>query len=70
MTAPKKAPCPKCGAPGESLGLYRYENGWQHVECDRCHYFGPGAGNALQAVREHNASAKAEQSPSDQGVEG
>jgi uncharacterized metal-binding protein (TIGR02443 family) len=57
MSYPRKKPCPECGAPGDDLAVYTYENGWRHVECDDCGYLGPGAGNALQAIRSHNALA-------------
>jgi hypothetical protein len=51
MTYPKMKPC-KCGNP--DVAVYGYENGWKHVECDKCHYLGPGAGNIRQAIRDHN----------------
>jgi hypothetical protein len=60
MAYPKIKPCPHCDNAG--LAMYGYECGefglqvnW-HVECDDCHYMGPG-GNKLQAIREHNARA-------------
>jgi len=59
MTRPKKEACPRCGAPGEELSVYTYENGWRHVECDGCHYMGPGEGNIVQAIRSHNARSRA-----------
>lgn len=49
---PKIKPCPECGAP--YLSIYTYENGWRHVECDACTYLGPGAGNKIDAVKQHN----------------
>lgn len=52
MTYPKIKPCPKCG---DEVTVYKYDSGWQHVECDNCLYFGPGEGNRLQAIRSHNA---------------
>lgn len=52
MTYPKMKPCPKCGDP--DVSVYTYENGWRHVECDECHYLGPGAGNIRQAIQDHN----------------
>lgn len=54
MTVPKTKPCPNCG--NIYVSVYAYENGWQHVECDECHYLGPGEGSTLQAVRSHNAA--------------
>jgi hypothetical protein len=55
MTYPKIQPCPKCG--NSEMEMYGYGDfgplNW-HVECDDCHYMGPG-GNKLQAVRQHNA---------------
>lgn len=54
MTYPKIRPCPQCGK-HDVLAVYRYDNGWRHVECDACFYFGPGAGNQMQAIRAHNA---------------
>lgn len=56
MTYPKIEPCPQCGA--DDLLMYGYGE-WGttwHVECDDCHYIGPG-GNKLQANRAHNANA-------------
>lgn len=57
MSGPKIAACPKCSAPGDDLSVYRYENGWQHVECDSCHYMGPGEGSKVQAIKSHNVRA-------------
>jgi hypothetical protein len=54
MTCPKIMPCPNCGAPGTDLSVYTYENGWRHVVCCECSYLGPGAGNIIQAIRDHN----------------
>ncbi|SMD18621.1 hypothetical protein SAMN05880593_13552 [Rhizobium sp. RU36D] len=52
-TMQKVKPCPECG--NADLVIYKYDNGWQHVECDDCHYLGPGCGNKIEAVRQHNA---------------
>jgi uncharacterized C2H2 Zn-finger protein len=51
MTLPKIKPCPKCGNIYTELYGYDY---WWHVECDECHYLGPGSYKG-QAIREHNA---------------
>lgn len=59
MTRPKMCACPKCGAPGASLAVYTYENGWRHVECDACYYLGPGGGSIVQAIRAHNQHVQA-----------
>lgn len=59
MTYPKILPCPCCRRPGDELAVYTYEHGWKHVECDGCHYMGPGAGRILHAIREHNARSRA-----------
>ncbi len=58
MTYPKKLPCPKCGAPGDELAIYKYDSLWAHVECDNCYYLGPGEGTFLQAIRSHNTAVK------------
>ena len=54
MTYPKIKPCPVCG--NADLDLYGYGD-WApytwHVECDDCHYMGPGD-NKLMAIRRHN----------------
>jgi Zn ribbon nucleic-acid-binding protein len=52
-TNPKMKPCPKCGT-DEWLDVYKYDNGWQHVECDKCFYLGPGEGSVRQAIKSHN----------------
>lgn len=59
-TNPKMKPCPNCGS-GDYLAVYKYDNGWQHVECDNgpCHYFGPGEGSIRQAIKSHNESVPA-----------
>ncbi|ASW06256.1 hypothetical protein CKA34_10420 [Rhizobium sp. 11515TR] len=54
---PKMKPCPECGAP--YLSVYTYDNGWRHVECDACTYLGPGAGNKIDAVKQHNELCEA-----------
>jgi len=54
MTYPKIKPCPICD-PVDQMDVYSYENGWKHVECDRCFYLGPGEGRILQAIRSHNS---------------
>lgn len=56
-TVQKLKPCPKCGI--TDLSIYKYESGWQHVECDACFYLGPGAGNRIDAARQHNAGYEA-----------
>lgn len=53
MTIQKLKPCPGCGT-AEHLAIYKYESGWQHVECDRCYYFGPGEGSKILAAKSHN----------------
>lgn len=50
MTTPIE-PC-RCG--NADLAVYRYDNGWRHVECDKCWYLGPGAGSVKQAIKDHN----------------
>lgn len=59
MTYPKMKPCPICGQ-ADTLEVYKYENGWQHVECDlnACGYMGPGEGSILQAIRSHNEAVE------------
>jgi Zn ribbon nucleic-acid-binding protein len=54
MSNPKIKPCPKCRTT-DHIGVYKYDSGWQHVECDKCHYFGPGEGSARAAIISHNA---------------
>jgi Zn ribbon nucleic-acid-binding protein len=51
------APCPKCS--NQHLGVYRYDNGGRHVECDKCRYLGPSAGSFKQAIEFHNSRALA-----------
>ena len=53
MTYPKLKPCPNCGCIYTELYGYGDWGTTWHVECDECHYMGPG-GNKLQAIREHN----------------
>jgi len=64
MTYPKIRPCPNCG--GSALSVYKYDSGWQYVECDSplpsggaCWYSGPGEGSIMQAIRSHNARVEA-----------
>ncbi|NTG49008.1 hypothetical protein G6M04_16650 [Agrobacterium rhizogenes] len=52
MTIRKMKPCPKCG--NTDLSIYTYDNGWRHVECNKCFYLGPGEGSKAQAVKQHN----------------
>lgn len=54
MTNQKMKPCPKCNST-DHLGVYSYDNGWKHVECDKCFYLGPGEGSVRQAIKSHNA---------------
>ena len=54
-TNPKIKPCPRCGTT-DDISVYSYENGWKHVECDKCHYLGPGEGSVRQAIKSHNAN--------------
>lgn len=54
-TNPKIRPCPQCG--NEAVSVYGYDNGTKHVECDCCHYLGPGEGSIRQAIKSHNARA-------------
>lgn len=56
MTAPKPKPCPRCGDP--DVAVYRYDNAWRHVECDKCGYLGPGEGSIRQAITAHNLSCE------------
>ena len=49
----KLAPCPNCKT-DEHLAVYKYDSGWQHVECDKCFYLGPGEGKKEQAIQSHN----------------
>lgn len=50
-TNPKMLPCGRCG--NEAVAVYEYD-GVKHVECDRCHYLGPGEGSIRQAIKSHN----------------
>jgi Zn ribbon nucleic-acid-binding protein len=54
MSESKMRPCPNCKS-GENLEVYKYDNGWRHVECNKCHYLGPGEGSIQGAIRAHNA---------------
>ncbi len=49
----KLAHCPNCKT-DEHLTIYKYESGWQHIECSNCNYLGPGEGKKAQAVQSHN----------------
>lgn len=62
MTIPKMLPCPTCKTV-EYLAVYEYEHGWKHVECDKCHFLGPGEGSKLWAVRSYNERARAALQP-------
>lgn len=63
MTYPKMKPCPRCGK-AETLEVYKYEHGWQHVECEmECGYMEPGSGSILGAIRDHNAHVAAAAQP-------
>lgn len=53
MTNPKIRPCPECKT-ADTIFVYRYDNGWRHVECDKCFYLGPGEGSIRQAIKSHN----------------
>ncbi len=57
-TNPKMKPCPLCDEP-DALAVYKYDSGWQYVECDgdggRCWYRGPGEGSTRAAIKSHNA---------------
>lgn len=55
----KMTPCPNCKS-DENLAVYGYDNGWKHVECNKCWYLGPGEGSVRQAIRAHNAHVFAE----------
>ncbi len=54
-TNPKMKPCPNCGK-DDYLAVYKYDSGWQYVECDNggCWYRGPGAGSIRAAIKSHN----------------
>ena len=52
-TNPRMKPCPKC-LTTDHLGIYKYETGVQHVECDKCFYMGPGDGSQRKAIKAHN----------------
>lgn len=53
MAYPKVRPCPKCGE-GCALIVTSYDSGNRYVECDGCHYRGPGAFNIPDAIKLHN----------------
>lgn len=59
-TLPKIKPCPHCGA---DTDVYKYDNGWRHVECDRCFYLGPGEGSIRAAIKSHNERASCAEPP-------
>ena len=50
--------CPKC-LKTDKLGVWTYENGGRHVECDRCWYLGPCAGSIKAAIKAHNEARAA-----------
>jgi Zn ribbon nucleic-acid-binding protein len=52
-------PCPTCKT-ADYLGVYKYENGWLHIECDKCFYMGEGFGNKKQAIKAWNTRFKEE----------
>ena len=52
-TDPKLKPCPTCKTT-DNLAVYKYEHGWQHVECDKCFKLGPGEGSRRQAIKSWN----------------
>lgn len=60
-TNQKMKPCPLCGT-ADFLAVYKYDSGWQYVECDNpaCvkdgFYRGPGEGSIRQAIKSHNAA--------------
>lgn len=53
MSYPKIKPCPQCSSSSD-LDVYSYDNGWRHVECDKCFYLGPGEGSIRAAIKSHN----------------
>lgn len=56
-TNQKMKPCPKCNT-ADYLAVYKYDSGWQYVECDNAackgFYRGPGEGSTRQAIKSHN----------------
>ncbi len=56
-TDPKIKPCPKCKT-AANMSVYKYDNGWQHVECEKCCYLGPGEGSRRQAIKSYNERVK------------
>lgn len=56
MGYPKIESCPRCNS-SESMNVYTYDNGWRHVECDKCFYLGPGEGSIRAAIKSHNTRA-------------
>lgn len=65
MSYQKIRPCPKCGS--DAVSVYKYDSGWQYVECDgpSCCYRGTGKGSIKEAIKAHNAEALA---PADRGA--
>lgn len=59
MAYPKMKPCPNCRT-ADYLDVYKYDGGWQHVECDKCYYLGPAAGNIRETIKRHNAHVASE----------
>lgn len=53
-TMQKLKPCWICKT-DEHLAIYTYDNGWTHVECEKCCMLGPGEGSKIQAARSWNA---------------
>jgi hypothetical protein len=55
MSRQKIKPCPLCAS--DNVSVYKYESGWQYVECDGpgCWYRGPGEGSIIAAIKSHNA---------------
>ena len=58
MTYPKIKPCPDCGNSDMSMYAYGDWGTTWHVECEDCHYMGPGD-NKLMAIRRHNENVRA-----------
>jgi len=59
-TNPKMKPCPNCGT-ASAIAVYKYDHGWQHVECDKCDYLGPGCGSQRQAIKAYNERVTAQE---------
>ena len=62
MTDQKIRPCPTCGK-SDRLYVFKYDSGWQHVECDHCGYMGHGEGSRREAIRSHNVTFAAPTQP-------